>query len=145
MRYYTNSLVMLLLVALVFTTCGSKPKLSHGGPVLDYVSLLDSLRAGGASVEPAGEIEQPFFSVTGRVIKVNGGDVDVFEYDDSDDADAEAKKVSPDGRWVGKIHVNWVATPHFYKRGKLLVIYVGDTSNVLEVLETAVGPQFAGR
>ena len=144
MRYYTNSLVMLLLVALVFTACGSKPKLSHGGPVLDYVSLLDSLRAGGASVEPAGEIEQPFFSVTGRVIKVNGGDVDVFEYDDSDDADAEAKKVSTDAGWVGKHHVNWIATPHFYKRGKLIVVYMGEKEAVLKTLETVAGPQFAG-
>lgn len=144
MKYYLSMLAVMFLTVLAFNTCGSKPKVSHGGPVLDYVSLLDSLRSGGATVEPAGEIEQPFFSVKVRLIKLNGSDVQVLEYDDSDDADAEAKKVSTDASWVGKHHVNWIAIPHFYKRGKLIVVYVGEKEAVLKTLETVAGPQFAG-
>ena len=30
------------------------PIVSHGGPVKDYVSLVDNLRAAGATVDPAG-------------------------------------------------------------------------------------------
>ena len=41
--------------------------------------------------------------------------------------------------------VNWVATPHFYKTGKLIVLYVGDNMTVISTLETVLGPQFAGR
>jgi hypothetical protein len=39
----------------------------------------------------------------------------------------------------------WVATPHFYEAGKLIVLYVGEDSGVVGVLEEALGPQFAGR
>lgn len=121
------------------------PLVSHGGPVTDYVSLIDQLRAAGATVEPAGAVSQPFFSVKGQVIKVNGEDVQVFEYTDAAAAEAEAATVSPDGRSIGTSMVTWVAAPHFYKTGKLIVLYIGNNQTTLAALETALGPQFAGR
>jgi hypothetical protein len=121
------------------------PVVSHGGLVTDYVSLIDQLRAAGATVEPAGEVLQPFFSVKGQVIKVNGEDVQVFEYTDAAAAEAEATSVSPDGGSVGTSMVTWVAAPHFYKTGRLIVLYVGDNQTTIVALETALGPQFAGR
>ena len=118
---------------------------SHGGPVTDYVSLIDNLRATGANVEPSGKISQPFFFVEGQVISINGVEVQVFEYADIAVADAEANLVSHDGSSIGTSMVNWVATPHFYKTGKLIVLYVGDNMTVISTLETVLGPQFAGR
>ncbi len=118
---------------------------SHGGPVTDYVSLIDNLRATGATVEPSGKISQPFFFVEGQVISINGVEVQVFEYADIAVADAEANLVSHDGSSIGTSMVNWVATPHFYKTGKLIVLYVGDNMTVISTLETVLGPQFAGR
>lgn len=123
----------------------SPPVVSHGGPVTDYVSLIDNLRAAGATVEPAGDISQPFFSVKGNAITVNGGDVQVFEYTDTAAADTEAALVSPDGSSIGTTMVSWVAAPHFYQTGKLIVLYVGDDTAVINVLETVLGSQFAGR
>lgn len=121
------------------------PLVSHGGPVTDYVSLIDQLRAAGATVESAGAVSQPFFSVKGQVIKVNGEDVQVFEYTDAAAAEAEAATVSPDGGSIGTSMVTWVAAPHFYKTGKLIVLYIGNNQTSLAALETALGPQFAGR
>jgi hypothetical protein len=40
--------------------------------------------------------------------------------------------------------VEWVAPPHFYSGGKLLVLYVGDKQRTLEALDLLLGPQFAG-
>ncbi len=122
-----------------------EPIVSHGGPTSDYVSLIDNLRAAGATVEPAGEVvNQPFFSVTGNIITVNGGDVQVFEYADAAAADTEAALVSPDGYSVGLSMISWVATPHFYQADRLIVLYVGDSTDVINVLEAELGQQFAG-
>ena len=121
------------------------PVVSHGGPVTDYVSLIDNLRASGATVEPAGEISQPFFSVKGNAITVNGENVQVFEYADAAAVEAEAALVSADGSSVGTTMVSWVAAPHFYQAGKLIVLYVGDSATVINVLEAVLGTQFAGR
>jgi hypothetical protein len=40
--------------------------------------------------------------------------------------------------------VSWMDTPHFYKTGKIIVLYVGSDTTVLELLEGVLGPQFAG-
>ena len=158
-RYYTG---IVLLIAIIFlVSCSSPqpsetptpvptppvptpPTISHGGPVKDYISLVDNLRGAGANVEPAGEITQPFFSVNGFVIKVNGADVQVFEYSDVNAAENEAKSISPDGSSVGTSMPFWVAPPHFYKVEKLIVLYVGENENTIGILDNVLGPQFAG-
>jgi hypothetical protein len=52
--------------------------------------------------------------------------------------------VSADGGSVGTSSMSWMATPHFYQAGKLLVLYVGDNAVVADMLESALGSQFAG-
>ena len=133
-------------VVVVSAACGGEatPVASHGGPVTDYVSLIDGLRAAGATVEPTGTVDQPFFSVEGRLITVDGEDVQVFEYEDAASVEDAAGDVSADGSSVGTSMVGWVAPPHFYKKARLLVLYVGDDAVVMQLLEDVLGEQFAG-
>ncbi len=125
---------------------GSQPPItSHGGPVRNYVSLVDTLRAAGLTVIPAGEMSQPFFAVKGQAITVQRGNVQVFEYADAATAAQEAARVAPDGGSVGTTMLSWVAPPHFYRQAQLIVLYVGQDAAVLAALATALGPPFAGR
>ena len=126
-------------------TNGPSETVSHGGEAVDYVSLIDNLRANDATVNPEGEIEQPFFSVTGFSIQVNGSSVQVFEYNSAEDAKADASLVSPDGSRIGTTMPFWVDDPHFYYKEKIIVLYVGDDPAIEELLESVLGSQFAGR
>jgi hypothetical protein len=137
---------VLLLVATLVVACGSQAPAadSHGGPVTDHVSLVDAFRAQGATIEPSGDVSQPFFTVEGQVIGANGQDIQVFEYADEAAADAEAELVAADGSSVGTTMVTWVGSPHFYSAGRLIVLYVGDDATTIDLLETVLGPQFAG-
>lgn len=147
------SICLLVFVAVGSTACGGKlpasnppqQAKSHTGPGTDYASLVDNLRAAGVSVEPEGEVDQPFFSVKGTVIKVRGEDVQVFQYSDAAAADTQAALVSLDGSAVGTTKLHWVGSPHFYRKGKLLVLYVGDNDQVLKALQAVLGRQVAGR
>jgi hypothetical protein len=136
----------LLLGAMLVVACGSQAPAdsSHGGPVTDYVSLIDALRAQGATIEPNGDVSQPFFAVEGQVIQVNGQDIQVFEYADEATAVAEAELVAPDGSSVATTMVSWIGPPHFYSAGRLIVPYVGDDATTIDLLETVLGPGFAG-
>jgi hypothetical protein len=140
---------LLFIVAAGSTTCGgqSEPQAgrSRAGPVADYASLLDGLRAAGVSVKPDGEVDQPFFSVKGMAIEVHGEDVQVFQYSNAAAADAQAALVSRDGGAVGTTKVHWMGPPHFYKKEKLLVLYIGDNEKMLKTLEAVLGRQFAGQ
>jgi hypothetical protein len=141
---YLVLIVTIFMLAAFNTSCATDS--GSGG---DYASLIDNLRQAGAVVEPGGEFPPDFLSAKRMIMSVNGSDVTVWEYDDAAAADAEAALISPDGcslRTNTKITlVDWIAPPHFYKAGKLIVLYVGEGEAVTVVLENVLGPQFAGQ
>ncbi len=110
-----------------------------------YLSLIHKLRARGATVKRTNEkVSQPFFSVTGRNLMVNGETLQVFEYASPAAAESEAKRVNAIGTAVGTATVTWIAAPHFYRSGRLIVLYIGDNEATIKVLTAVLGPQFAG-
>lgn len=106
--------------------------------------LISDLKAAGAEVATGGTVEQPFFSVQARILKVNGEDVQVFEYAYASTADAQAAMVSNTGSTIGTAMISWVNTPHFFKKGGLIVLYVGKNQSILDALKKVLGEQFAG-
>ena len=92
-----------------------------------------------------GILPQPFFSVDAQVLNAYGEDIQVFEYDSTDDAltDIDESGLTPEGQFQ-TIMVTWTGTPHFYQTGSLIVLYVGDNSDIVTLLEDLLGPQIAG-
>lgn len=118
---------------------------SRGNTITGQTTLMSKLRATGASVAIVGEVDQPFLSVTGTMFKVQGEDVQVFEYSSATELEAQAKLISRDGTTVGTTKIHWIGSPHFFKQERVLVLYVGDDRNVLKSLEAVLGRQFAGQ
>jgi hypothetical protein len=112
---------------------------------MDRTRLISMLRAAGVPVERRGSAEQPFLPVNGVMLKVHGEDVQVFQFRDAAAADQQADAVSPDGSTVGTAKIHWIGSPHFYKKDRLLVLYVGEESKVLEALQAVLGPPFAAK
>ena len=143
--------VLLLVFTLIASGCGSAPNASaaNASPealmVEDQASLIAALEVAGATVEVGEPISQVFFSREGSILKVNGADVQVFEYESAEAMESEASQVAPDGGSIGTSMVTWMDTPHFYKAGRIIVLYVGSDEMVLDLLEKEMGPQFAGR
>lgn len=115
------------------------------GHAKDLKGLMSRLRAGGARVGRAGGVSQPFFSVRGRALTLHGEQVQVFEYARAAAAGREASLVDPSGSSVGTSQMTWMGPPHFDKGGRLILLYVGGNQDVVKALESALGPQFAGR
>jgi len=105
--------------------------------------FIDDLRLAAESVAITGKVDQPFFSVPAQNIVVNGEDVQVFEYLDSTAAKSEAAQISADGSSVGTTMVSWVAPPHFFTRGRLIVLYVGENIAVMSALTDVLGKPIA--
>ena len=146
MKWNVLSSAGLVVLLLLVAACGPivSGEESNGGQVSDYAGFVDALRAEGATVELGDTVSQPFFSVDGQILQVNGQDIQVFEYEDAASAEAQVELVSPDGSSVGTSMVTWVGPPHFYQAGRLIVLYVGDDATTLQILESVLGPQFAG-
>ena len=143
-------LLSIFLTVVVFATsaCGSNttPDPSSGSTtVQDMASLVSSLQASGATVETGDPITQDFFGTEGQTLKLNGADLQVFEYENAEAMEKDASQVAPDGGSIGTSMVDWIDTPHFYKAGRMIVLYVGSDQTVLDLLNRVLGPQFAGR
>jgi hypothetical protein len=109
-------------------------------------ALIRALLQQGATVNRASTVPRssyPFFSVSAELLQVNGTDVQLFEYASAARADSDASKVSPTGSAIGQSQVSWMDTPHFYKRDRVIVLYVGHSADVLRMLEGVLGKPFA--
>ncbi len=107
---FSRGMFVFLLVAVGCNGSETTP-VSHGGPARDHVSLVDTLRAQGLTVEPTGPISQPFFPMPGQTLQVNGQDVQVFEFKDSSATKSHAKEISPDGKTIHRTAIQWISPP----------------------------------
>src|SRR5260370_39397273 len=126
---------------------------SHGARVKDRVSLIDALRGKNVRVDIGhAATVQPFLSPqSGTIVRLSGGplttaaDLQLFEYASASAASADAHQIRADGSGTATAIVDWVAPPHFYIKGRVLVIYVGRDPAVLSLLQSLLGAQVAGR
>ncbi|HEU0291310.1 MAG TPA: hypothetical protein VFR47_01145 [Anaerolineales bacterium] len=140
-------LLFVLLFAYSVSGCSNGATASPTGALIveDQASLLAALQAAGATVNVGDAVIQDFFSPEGQIITVNGADIQVFEYESAEVMESEAALVAPDGGSIGTSMVTWMDAPHFYKAGRMIVLYVGGDSAILDLLENVIGPQFAGQ
>lgn len=111
----------------------------------ELVRLTEKLRThGGTVILTKEKVSQPFFSVAGRIININGEALQVFDYPTPSAANADASQVSADGTTIGTSKPTWMATPHFFKSGKLIVLYIGGNQTIVDLLRIVLGHQFAG-
>jgi len=144
----------LLALAVLGAACaGANAGPAPGGnSALDPVqSLISTLGSHGATVQNKEAASEPFFAAPGRLLLVNGQEVRVFRFASESEATAVVGAISPDGYSVvasGGLttisQVDWVAKPHFYRSGTLIILYVGDDAATRQLLSAVVGPAFAG-
>ncbi len=125
------------------------PSTSHGGPVRDYVSLVDHLRAAGAIVMPQVAPTTKFWqNADAYTVLVNGERVDVYQFADVNSAMQAAAQISDGGgaRQTGPNSaemIDWVAPPHFYRADRVIALYIGRSEHALVPLQQVMGVPFA--
>ncbi len=145
--------LFLLTLFIFLSGCSAQPQTEGNDPKQDFSTespkvarigstddLLKQLRSAGAPVETGYPIQQPFLGVEGKTIKVNGQDVQIFEYADENARQAESSKISKDGSSIGTNMVNWMEPPHFWATGKIIVLYIGKNQEVIDLVSKVLGP-----
>ena len=145
------STLLLLFLGLSLAGCGEQAQASKPAD-LTYTAFVVRLQKTGTSFTQGSATPSRFFAGTPYRITVGSEYLSVFEYPSSADVQKDASHISPRGDKVQITNgshtdtalVNWVATPHFYKSGRIIVSYIGDQQKMITLLQSLLGPQFAG-
>jgi hypothetical protein len=138
----------LVALVLIGVRLGGGNPFTPEQPTYDYNAFVEQSRQikGAENVNTIDESPNDILSVQPKRISIGEDQLDVFEFSSANDAASEAKKVSSDGSQIdGYGSIDWGESPHFYRKGKIIVFYVGDNSQTLEVLRQVFGAQFAGK
>jgi hypothetical protein len=131
---------LVLLIAATLSLSACKKGSDFGLP-----DLVLALRDQGVIVLGGGALTQSYLSGTGTLLKVDSRDVQAFEYLTTAAATADAATISSDGRTIGTTPVSWGGSPHFYRRDRMIALYVGTDLATQNLLEHVMGAQIAGR
>jgi hypothetical protein len=107
---------------MVSNTASETPSVESSDPITDAQSLTAYLERQGFAVEPQDSISQPFLSVGGHILRVDGEDIQVLAFPDEASATAESAQVPVDGSSFPTIMITWVSEPHFFHTGNLIVL-----------------------
>ena len=150
--------VLIITAFLIFGCCPPRKTLANTtrpqttprttrrpGASRDLAALIKDLRAHAATIKLSNEtVAQSFFTARGRIIYINGESIWIFSYANRTTLDRDAHKISSDGMTIGNTKPSWLGTPHFFRRPRMIILYLGDEPRILDVLRGAVGTQFAG-
>ena len=120
---------------------------SRNSPEYDLGQFMRDLREKDIEPELTADANSLILGRVGTVVSWGEIQIGAFEYPDRPAAKAIAALIADDGSSVEGITedpINWPATPHFFRRGRLLVLYVGDDRPTADLLKVVLGPQIAG-
>jgi len=94
------------------------------------------------------EVGKNFLPTTRKRISIGDEAIDVYVFKNNKGMEKEAAKIEPSGfgyqSKTKAVKVSWISVPHFYKKGRIIVQYIGENEKIIADLKEILGPQFAG-
>lgn len=141
------ALALVLASAMACQPYFTQPSEPAGVARVDRVErLVSSLRAKGVTVATRGETSHErngYFSVSSKDLEAGGALLKAFEYDSEAKADADARLIGVNGQPNPNATIDWIASPHFFRQGPLIVIYFGCSADILLILTDLLGISIA--
>ncbi|MCM1989936.1 hypothetical protein [Oceanirhabdus seepicola] len=96
-------------------------------------------------------VKKDFLPTTRKRMVIGEEAIDIYLYSNNKKMEKDAKNIDSGGCeytstsiFSKSVNVSWVSEPHFYKKGKLIVLYVGTNEKIISDLKDIFGEQFAG-
>ncbi|MEG2108146.1 hypothetical protein [Clostridium sp.] len=115
----------------------------------DKSAFIKDLEAKGFEPKSDGTIKDDKYKVTsidGEMLKIKGGELRVYEYktDQKESLNSDINSIQENGYNINGNKIEWKVSPHFYRKGRVVVIYDGDSQDVMKVLSEILGSPFIG-
>lgn len=96
------------------------------------------------------DVQEDFLPTVRRRLIINNKNeaIDIYLYNNSNDMEADSKRIDNGGcSYVNgnkSKKVSWSSIPHFYKKGNIIIQYIGINEKIISDLKDICGEQFAG-
>ena len=94
------------------------------------------------------DVQQDFLPTTRKRMIIDDKAIDIYLFSNDKKMETEASRIDSGGCSYGNdyktVNVSWVSTPHFYKKGSLIIQYIGEDGAIISDLKDILGEQFAG-
>ena len=88
--------------------------------------------------------QDDFFSTSPFIMEINGKRIYIYDFKNEKAMEKEAEKVDSGGCSIKNIKISWVSTPHFFKKGSIIVQYIGNDKDMVNTSKEIMVIQFAG-
>lgn len=114
-----------------------------------FAEFIDNLDKDGIEyILGEGEDTERFFSVPRQYVLIGEDIISVYEYPSNDEMEADAAYVDRGGCSISvpghSVQISWSSLPHFYKKDRVIVNYVGENERIISHLIEHYGAEFAG-
>lgn len=93
--------------------------------------------------------QQVFLPNGSKRMVIGSEAIDIYIFSNNEEMENEASHIDSDGseynNGYSSTNVSWVSHPHFYKKGSIIVLYIGVNEKIISNLKDILGEQFAGR
>jgi len=96
-------------------------------------------------------VKKDFIPTIRKRMIIGAEAIDIYLYSNNKKMEKDSKNIDSGGcEYIStgvfsrNVSVSWVSEPHFYKRGKIIVLYVGTNEKIISDLKDIFGEEFAG-
>ena len=158
-RMLTTTSVSLIVAAMLAACTGdsstptptsppatSPPPTNQPLAVTDLDSFVNGLELAGHEVEVDRHEDRAndIFGVRGYSVSFDGTRLMAYDYPSERAAEQLQESVNKEGDMIGEWIIDW-GGQHLYRRGALIVVYLGERNGPIRTLEDLLGTQFAPR
>lgn len=143
LNYHAFVIMTILLMVTVLSGCSRE----NSQTTFSTEQFEDAMKDSGYKFEIE-DVQQDFLPTIRKRMKIDDESIDIYLFDNNKKMETEASYIDNDGCSYNndskKVKVNWVSFPHFYKKGSLIVQYIGEDEKIMSDLKDILGEQFAG-
>lgn len=127
--------------------------LSLRANTMSYADFLSLLEANSLPYREVSAYQDHLLSVPSQAVELHKELILVYEYSSCETMKQDAEGIDRHGaafaHHAGEdiavtIQVSWIAAPHFFKKGRIIVHYTGENHDILQFLRRHFGGEFAG-
>jgi hypothetical protein len=128
----------LLVMSLWLAACGRQAPVP--APEIETIAdLVDALQGAGATVLQTAMMGHPAFNAPAKVLQINQGIVQVYEYESVAARQTVSQSITPRGDVISGTPVIWPDRPNMWAIGRLIVVYPGTDGGVILLLSGLLG------